>query len=1335
MRAVVLALTLALVASHQVNLVPEFAAGKTYVYKYEGWLLAGLPQEGLGKAGVKISSKVLISAAAQNTFLLKLLDPQLFEYAGIWPQDNFVPATKLTSALNAQLVTPIKFEYANGVVGKIFAPARVSATVLNLHRGILNILQLNLKNTQNVYELHEAGTQGVCKTHYMISEDIQTHQVTVRKSKDLTNCHERVIKDIGLAYTETCVACQQRLKSLTGTATFHYSMKHSDTGSLISEANVEEVHQFSLLNTLTGAAEMKAKQMLTLLEVQNSQINPTAGEYLVRGSLQYEFSTEILQTPIQLLKINDPESQIVKVLQHLVANNVDRVHEDAPLKFVQLVQLMRVATLESIQAIWAQHKNKPLYRRWILDALPVVGTPVALRFIKEKFEADELTVPELTQALLVALHMASPNPDSIQLTANIASSPKIKSTLGLRELIMLGYGSMIARYCTEVPACPADHLKPIHEMAATAISKAEIPEITLALKVLGNAGHPASLKTIMKLLPGFGSAAATIPIRVQIDAILALRNIAKKEPKLVQPVALQLFMDKALHPELRMVACIVLFETKPSVALMATVGGALEKEPNMHVVSFTYSHIKSLTRSMAPDYMHVAAAANVAIRMFSPKLDRLSYYFSRAIHWDVYISPFMVGAAGSAFLINDATTSLPRAVITRARAYLAGAAADVLEIGVRTEGLQEALQKTAHIEENSDRITKIKRTLKALMDWKSLPSDQPLASIFVKVLGQEIAFANIDKKFMDKVIEQASQIATEPRRCELLKEAVKSLQKGIDFKYAKPLLAAEVRRIFPSSLGVPMELGLYTAAVAAAALNVQATITPPLPETAEACTRDQLMKTDLQLRAEARPSVAIQAFGVFGLNTALIQAAVVARGKLHTVLPGKVALRADLPKGSVKLEVLPAAVPDYIVDASFEIVAVARNIEDLPSERSVSLAPPVPSDAPQRMIPASFQKSVCGVVPYAYIKGCLEVSSQNAGFMGLNPLYYIVGRHSAQISVARGDGPPLERLELEMQAGPKAAEKLVKEISFVDIDNTEESTILLKLREILEGGLRNVNSDSLSSSASENSNSSVSSSRSVSSSMSSSSASAYVTKNPKISRPFLKFHKDKGTSNVHSSSSIEALYKKTQLLGDTMPPSFAIIARVVRADRKMGYQVAGYLDKSTSRVQVVFASISENIKWKICADAVLPSKHKISARFGIGEQCQEYSVAVKAETGVYDGHPSARLKFGWNREPRIVAIVIPYVKRAREYICKVTPLAGVSAERADNNEREIKLILALPTQKSLNIILRVPTMTLSKQDLPIFINLPIEQDGTIPALKDLDIRGTVEKWLKAIRDN
>lgn len=54
---------------------------------------------------------------------------------------------------------------------------------------------------------------------------------------------------------------------------------------------------------------------------------------------------------------------------------------------------------------------------------------------------------------------------------------------------------------------------------------------------------------------------------------------------------------------------------------------------------------------------------------------------------------------------------------------------------------------------------------------------------------------------------------------ELAGKAFKAMQNAIAFKYAKPLLVAEVRRIFPSVAGVPMEFSLYTAAVAAANLK------------------------------------------------------------------------------------------------------------------------------------------------------------------------------------------------------------------------------------------------------------------------------------------------------------------------------------------------------------------------------------------------------------------------------------------------------------------------------------------------------------------------------------
>ncbi len=69
------------------------------------------------------------------------------------------------------------------------------------------------------------------------------------------------------------------------------------------------------------------------------------------------------------------------------------------------------------------------------------------------------------------------------------------------------------------------------------------------------------------------------------------------------------------------------------------------------------------------------------------------------------------------------------------------------------------------------------------------------------------------------MINSALQFAKGPSVQAFGKNAIKALLSGASFQFAKPLLATEVRRILPTAAGLPMELSLYTAAVAAAAVQ------------------------------------------------------------------------------------------------------------------------------------------------------------------------------------------------------------------------------------------------------------------------------------------------------------------------------------------------------------------------------------------------------------------------------------------------------------------------------------------------------------------------------------
>lgn len=64
---------------------------------------------------------------------------------------------------------------------------------------------------------------------------------------------------------------------------------------------------------------------------------------------------------------------------------------------------------------------------------------------------------------------------------------------------------------------------------------------------------------------------------------------------------MSLFLQKNLPTEIRMLAFMILFDTKPPMALVSTVTAHLYEEKDLHVVSFAYALMRSIAKSNTPD--------------------------------------------------------------------------------------------------------------------------------------------------------------------------------------------------------------------------------------------------------------------------------------------------------------------------------------------------------------------------------------------------------------------------------------------------------------------------------------------------------------------------------------------------------------------------------------------------------------------------------------------------------------------------------------------------------------------------------------------------------------
>ncbi|NXU09009.1 VIT2 protein, partial [Pardalotus punctatus] len=1064
---------------------PVFHMGKTYLYSYESIIVHGLPDRSLAMAGVRLASKVEISRVSHSDHLLQIQSPKLEEHSGFWPTDPFTPSSRLSETIAACLSQPFKFEYTEGRVGSIFAPEDCPILCTNLVRGILNIMQITIKKSQNVYELQEAGIEGICQTRYVIQDDSKNNRAIISKSKDLTECQEKAVKNLGMAFIRPCSACPLKARNIKGTVSFTYKMKYDDSGASLTSAMSDQVYQICPFNEPNGAAVMEARQELSLVGIKSTPISAPTSRLQNQGSLRYHFSGELLQMPIPLIRIKNPDLQLTETLRQLVQNNEKGATKEASAKFLQIVQLFRAATLDQIESLWLQFVNELPYRPWFLSAICAAGATDTFRFLKQKIHDKKLSIWEAAATLPLAFHFVTPNKQTLDIASTFLTCPQIQKVLMHRIIVYLGYGSMVNKYCAQALLCPNELLQPLHNLATEATSKGDSKDMSLALKAIGNAGEPASIKRILKFLPTFSTAAASLPNRIHADAVLALRKIARKDPSKVRDITIQVFMDSTLAPNVRMVACVVLFETKPALPTVSALASSLLTEPSLQVASFAYSHMKALAAGRIPQLYKLSAACNLAIKLLGPRLDRLSYRYSKVIQIGDYSSQYQAGAIWRVYLMNSPSTMFPSDIITKVRGYYANTATDIIEVALRSQSLSKLIRKQNIPFAEYDTYKTLKEMGKSLLGWKELPPEDPLVSAYIKVLGQEIAFVDIDK---DAIQQMMMSLTGSSNWQPVVKKVVEEVQRGISGRWTVPVMVGEMRHIVPTIAGLPLELGLCGATVTQAAADVDVPLSPPVSDNFKP---SQLWETKMDIHADIRPKAYFHMIAMMGINTQYFQNGLEFHAEFSANTTMKFDARIDMKEKNLKIETLPCHQKAELAAVRSEVYAVSRNMEEVDSEKKSQLFPKgeIPSISDKLFQlekssgPGSWkQNSIPNMISKGYQQGseeahhnsagrrlytrrfcrkfeslgcstCLSLKSQNSAFLRNTYLHKLFGEFEAKIILKPvHTDADIERIQLEVQAGSKAASKIIEVLTSGSKEEGETSPyedIQAKLKKIL----------------------------------------------------------------------------------------------------------------------------------------------------------------------------------------------------------------------------------------------------------------------------------------------
>ncbi|KAK5930759.1 hypothetical protein CgunFtcFv8_026972 [Champsocephalus gunnari] len=1212
MRVLLLCCIVALAASQSVHFELGLNPKKTYEYKYEG-MVSDLVFE---------------------------------EFNGVLRQNSFKASPKLTQRIAAQLVKPIMFNYVGGHVSDIRTSAEIPDIIVNIVRGILDLFQVTLKTTQKIYELEEASIHGICQSNYATEQDVKTKDMHITQVVDVSNCKEKAAIYRGMATAVLDQDSKLRGESIITTLRYIYTVKPTAEGGLITRAHAQEQQHFTPFNVKGGSFKMQATKEMVLLGVTDTARAVTYGPMESKGSLVYKFVNAQANIPIIMQNLDDPVPKAVEMIKNLAEANRYQVDITTSQDTIKVYQLLRVTPYEGLELMWKQLAGNEEHRRWFLDMVVEVSDARILRFLQTRFQAADVSAVEAWQTLLLSMNHLQAIPDLVEMAKMFLNMPFSKSNIYLWHTVVLSYGSLVYKHCNYYTPCPVAAVQPLLDMAVESLKKGDDADMVLALKALGNAGHPGSIKTIMRFLPGVAANPVDLSPRVMSAAVQSMRLIAARDPQSVQDITMSLFLQKTLPTEIRMLAFMILFDTKPSMALVSIVTMHLQLEKDLHVVSFTYSYLSSLARSSTPNNQFLSTACNIARKILAPKFGRLSYHYSKAMRMDWFNDDFLIGTATEVFMLKSATNIFPTEIMMKGKFFFIGRILQLLEIGIRADGLKHLFRNFQQSFKGDLSLGDFQALYSTLQNWEIMPNDKTVLSAFARASGQEWFFADMDKEMIRNII---NAVRLSRGKGNPLWDSIQDLERGMSWHRTKPFLIFEVRYFQATTLGLPLEISKYYETINGITVNAKATVNPPLTESL-----GQLFMSDISLETDGFIGFTKDFWLFYGINTELFQCGTEFKSKTLVAIPWNFSAKINVRERKFELDFPSCKKEVELLSVSYNVYAVSRNIEDLDLDKITPLMPSAidPNDEVVRMGPTivrseyeqvSTRKSwypknkVCAESNIYGAGVCVESEFRREYYHEEYPLYYFLGYTRIALKVIPAQAiKAVDKIHFEVDAGPSRPPASTRQL-------------METLRRLSKEAPQRVHLSSDSASSERGS--------------------------------------DLRASDQDSNSTPEAVYiiKAFAMSGNQKPE---------------GYDAAFYYTPKANNqsAQLIMSQVGGGANWKMCVDTSVRAKVEAKVHVRWGAECQSYDMSMTAATATLPGSkPTLKAKIHWTRVPGNMAEIGERIER---YVPGMALLLGFTEQVKGNTKQEVSASVIATSADSVDVHIEFPEYTVFRHALP-----------------------------------